>query len=102
MAPPARERELPSTRAPVAEYFEDLEVTNISPGSHTATLLADPESLITEFEEGDNSWDYLGDWSNKASVSTTPGTAPEARIHVAPIPGCRRPSRISCSTSGLT
>jgi len=68
-------------------YFEDLEVSNISAGSHTSTLIADPDGLVAEDLEGDNSWDYVGSWSAKASTSTTPVKVPEARIHVAPIPG---------------
>ncbi len=68
-------------------YFEDLEVGTISPGSHISTLIADPDGLLAESDEGDNTWDYYGDWSAKASTSTTPVNVPEARIHVAPIPG---------------
>ncbi len=68
-------------------YFEDLAVSNISSGSHTSTLIADPDGLVAESDEGDNSWDYVGSWSAKAGSSTTPVKVPEARIHVAPIPG---------------
>ena len=68
-------------------WFEDLALTEISPGSHISTLIADPDGLVAESDEGDNNWDYFGDWSAKASTSTTPEKVPEARIHVAPIPG---------------
>lgn len=68
-------------------YFEDFEVSSIAAGSHTATLIADPDNLVAEDDEGDNAWDYVGTWAAKRGTVTAPVKAPEARIHVAPIPG---------------
>jgi len=68
-------------------YFEDFEVTGISAGSHTASLTADPDDVITEDNEGDNTFDYTDTWGAKTTWAPQSVAASKPRIRIAPIPG---------------
>jgi hypothetical protein len=67
--------------------YDDYEVNGITAGSHTATLMADPDDVIEETDEGDNSFDYVGTWASKSIHSQASVSVPKARIRIAPIPG---------------
>jgi len=68
-------------------YYEDYEVDGITAGTHTATLMADPDNVIAENDEGDNSWDLVESWSAKSARALVSVKVPKARIGNAPIPG---------------
>ncbi len=73
-------------------YYEDYEVTGIAAGSHTATLVGDPDNEVPETDEGDNTFDYVGMWSAKSAPTAEKVAVPKARLRIAPIPGWRSSS----------
>jgi len=76
-----------SLEAGTYAYYEDYQVDGITAGTHTATLVADPDNLIAESDEGDNSWDLMESWSAKSDRATVSVKVSKARIGIAPIPG---------------
>ncbi len=59
-------------------FFTDAQVTGIGAGQHTVSIVADPTSLISESNEADNTYDYVGTWAaavrneSAADTKTTP------------------------------
>ena len=72
--------------------FDDYQIDNIGTGQHTASLVADPDNVIAESDEGDNTFDYTGTWSAKAASESTRVEIPKAVIRVEPIPGWKSSS----------
>jgi len=74
-------------------YYLDYQVDNIQAGQHSTTLVADPDQVISEPNEGDNTYEYAGAW---AAGSFPPGSIPAPEranpgtMGVAPIPGWLR------------
>lgn len=68
-------------------FYEDYQVDGITAGSHTATLLVDPDNVIAESDEGDNTFDHVDTWAAKSVRNTVSVRVFKARIGNAPIPG---------------
>ena len=73
--------------------YDDYQIDGISAGQHTATLAADPDNVIGETDEGDNTYDYMGTWSAKSEGEQIKVKVPKARIRIAPIPGWKSGNR---------
>ncbi len=71
-------------------YVEDYQRDGITAGSHTLTLIGDPDGAVPETNEGDNTWDFNGTWSSRKSAGglTQDTVVIDAhRLRKAPIPG---------------
>jgi hypothetical protein len=81
--------------------YDDYEVNGITSGSHTARLVGDPDNVIGETSETDNTYDYMGTWSTKSAGEEIRVMVPKARIRIAPIPGWKSGASETYHTIGI-
>jgi len=84
-------------------YYEDDPLDGIPAGQHTARLVADPDPVVAESDESDNTFDSTLTWS----AASAPAGAASATWHAvpavpktAPIPGWRPPGAGSSLVAG--
>ncbi len=53
-------------------YVEDYQLDGVGAGAHTVTLTGDPDGMIPETNEGDNSYTYNGTWAGLKAGSAAP------------------------------
>ena len=71
-------------------YVEDYELDGLAAGTHSVTMTGDPDGVIPETNEGDNSYTYDGTWSGLKAGGSPPATVRVLgadRLRLAPIPG---------------
>jgi len=58
-------------------YVEDYAINDLPAGSHTMVMTGDPDDVIDETNEGDNSFSFTGNWAASKIAGTIPAERTE-------------------------